>query len=199
MGLGVLGADHFFASKLSPEVKAPKPSKVELVPQVVPGQSSSATESENPVSVTEVPAGVGSSRRANVLKQFVGDRSRRETTSPKRRHSVTPKVTETAPPEPEPAAEPVADPEQSASYPPGDRTGPAYSVQAGAFEEEGNARKLADDLASSGYAASISTRKSTKGKTLYKVVVGSFDRQEDADKKAGELKDKGFTSSVNQE
>jgi len=65
---------------------------------------------------------------------------------------------------------------------------PVFTVQAGLFQNESNAKNLNKMLHEKGYEASVITSKSKKGETLYRVCIGKFsDRKkaEDIAKKLG--------------
>lgn len=197
VALGVFAADRFLVTRpmnrpsedtRSAEVQ--QPSRSAPSPQPI-----GRPDGRGLVNVTEVPPRAEGVRRSPAIEEFIRERSQQRPTR-RTREREAPRASVPEPPS-EPAAEEVVVPEEPAppTAPEEERTGPIYNVQAGAFEVEDNARKLADDLAVSGYAASIATKKSG-GRTLYKVVVGSFDREEEARKMQSELRGKGFEPDV---
>lgn len=195
MVLGVVAADRYLGgTSVSPHAARPTGSTAATVSELPSQAPAAAPSSQSPVQVMEVPS-VGTEERESRLREFVSQHEGRRPRSSARRRERPP-----SPPKEEPRAEePVPAPtEELAPEPTIERPGPVYSVQAGAFENEDNARRVADELAGAGYGAAISTRKS-KGRTLYKVVVGSFDREDDAKAMEGDLQGKGFDAQVNQD
>jgi DedD protein len=109
-----------------------------------------------------------------------------------------------APPKKKPAPAPTAPPETNPA--PTETSGdeereetPApsnFRVQAGSFQDEENARKMADRLASSGYQPSVTTSKDSDG-TTYRVQVGPFTEKKEAEDAVRDLGSQGISARVN--
>ncbi|MBW3621838.1 MAG: SPOR domain-containing protein [Armatimonadetes bacterium] len=70
-----------------------------------------------------------------------------------------------------------------------------YRVQAGAFQEEENARRMADRLASSGYQPAVTTSKDSSG-TTYRVQVGPFPGRNEAEEAVRDLGNQGISARI---
>jgi cell division septation protein DedD len=70
---------------------------------------------------------------------------------------------------------------------PGAGQGVAYSVQVGSFVVEKNARKMAEDLKTKKYKASVLTMRDSKNKLWYVVQIGDFAAMDKASRAAGEF------------
>jgi len=82
--------------------------------------------------------------------------------------------------------------------PPGGYARVAYSVQVGAFREEGRARALRGDLVDR-YDRVYISPVSTRADRVYRVRVGPYADRGDAETRAGELQRLGFTGIVAEE
>lgn len=70
-----------------------------------------------------------------------------------------------------------------------------YKVQAGYYVNKDNASKMADDLSTKGYDATV-VQVNDEGKTYYRVQAGSFNNKENAKKLEKELEQNNYDSCV---
>ncbi|MEQ8189513.1 MAG: SPOR domain-containing protein [Candidatus Eremiobacterota bacterium] len=71
----------------------------------------------------------------------------------------------------------------------------SYKVQAGYYVNKNNASKMADDLSTKGYDATV-VQVEDEGKTYYRVQAGSFNNKENAKKLEKELEQNNYDSCV---
>ncbi len=71
----------------------------------------------------------------------------------------------------------------------------SYKVQAGYYVNKDNASKMADDLSTKGYDATV-VQVDDEGKTYYRVQAGSFNNKENAKKLEKELEQNNYDSCV---
>ena len=89
-----------------------------------------------------------------------------------------------------PPVEEVSSSEEIAPAPPS-----SFRVQAGAFQDEETARRMADRVASAGYQPSVTTSKDSDG-TMYHVQVGPFPEKAAAEDAVRELGQQGISARV---
>lgn len=165
------GAETPASSLQLPSAEEPMPMRTQTL-KLGDAPEPSAESARAPATTpTPQPSGAAAEPRREPAPQA-------ETTVAAATHEHPPAVAAATPPKPEPQLE-------------GD-----WTVQLGVFEDEANAKRLAQRAGTYGYKAEVSSYRSSGGRTLYRVRVGPQATRGAADAAASALKAHGVEARV---